>query len=519
MNEQATPTGENDLPGTSYDAVPYSVSAFAQTRPDHLATIATLFGMRPAPADGCRVLELGCALGGNLIPMALASPGSRYVGIDLSLRQIDEGRKMVRELGLGNIQLEVKSILDVDDSFGQFDYILTHGVYSWVPPQVQEKILEISRRNLAPQGVAYVSYNALPGWHARAAVREMLWYHTAALADPAERVKAARGLLAFLAKAMPEQLPGYGALVRQELDVLTRTPDSYLLHEHLEEYNEPLYFHQFADRAARAGLQYLGEAQVATMFAGRFGAATERVLRQISADLLHMEQYMDFLRNRMFRQTLLCHADVKLDYALRPESVMGLRVASQAKAVLGPDDLRSAEAAQFRVGGVGPTLTTREPLMKAAMLRLAAAWPLPIFFPELLAAAREDSGTPAGTDAGATELAARLLNCFGSGLVELSISPPPYVLRAGDRPVASPYARLRAAQAPRVVNMRLESVDLADRPREILRLLDGRHDRAALLAVIRSWGPDAIAGTRTPEDALDQILTEFGRIALLVASE
>jgi methyltransferase-like protein/predicted O-methyltransferase YrrM len=517
MDEQVAPPGEGPLPGTSYDAVPYSVSAFAQTHPDHLATVATLFGMRPAPANGCRVLELGCALGGNLIPMALASPESRYVGIDLSPRQIAEGRKMVGELGLRNIELKAMSILDIDDALGPFDYILTHGVYSWVPPTVQEKILEISRRNLSPQGVAYVSYNALPGWHARGAVREMLWYHTASLSDPADRVKAARGLLAFLTTAMPEHLAGYGALVRQELEVLTKTPDSYLLHEHLEEYNEPLYFHQFADRAARAGLQYLGEAQISTMFAGRFGPETERVLRQISVDLLHMEQYMDFLRNRMFRQTLLCHADVKLDHALRPESVMRLRAASRAKPVANGYDVRSSEPAQFRAAPDGPTLTTREPLMKAAMLCLAGAWPLAVRFDELLAAAREQSGTIDEDGAQqATLLAARLLNCFSTGLVEFSIAPPPYIVHPGDRPVASPYARLRAAHSPRVVNMRLESTDLADRPREILRLLDGHHDRAELLDVVRSWGPNAIAGTGTAEEALDQLLTAFGQVALLV---
>lgn len=518
MDEQVAPTGGNERQGNSYDAVPYSVSAFAQTHPDRLATIATLFGMRPAPADGCRVLELGCALGGNLIPMALASPGSSYVGIDLSERQIAEGRKTVEALGLRNIELRAMSILDVDDSFGRFDYILTHGVYSWVPPAVQEKILEISSRNLAPQGVAYVSYNALPGWHARAAVREMLWYHTASLTDPADRVKAARGLLLFLTKAMPGQLAGYGALVRQELEVLSKTPDSYLLHEHLEEYNEPLYFHQFADRAARAGLQYLAEAQVSTMFPGRFGPATERILRQISADLLHMEQYMDFLRNRMFRQTLLCHTDVKLDYALRPESVMGLRVASQAKPVAEPCDVRSNEPAQFRVASDGPTLTTREPLMKAAMLRLAASWPLPVPFGELLADARAQAGTSNVPDAGgqAVQLASRLLNCFSSGLVEFSMSAPAYVMHAGEFPVASPYARLRASESRRVVNMRLEAVDLADRPREILRLLDGRHDRAALLDAIRAWGPGVIAEARSEDEALDLLLKEFGRLALLV---
>lgn len=523
MDQPAAPApgGATPSPATSYDAVPYSVGAFPQTSPDRLATLATLFGMTPTPPDACRVLELGCALGGNLIPMALANPTGRFVGIDLSPVQVAEGQRMIDAMGLTNVELHAMSILDVTDALGTFDYILTHGVYSWVPPQVQEKILDVSRHNLNPQGVAYVSYNALPGWHARAAVREMLWYHTASLAEPADRVRAARGLLAFMTKSLPDQLAGYGALVRQELEVLTRTPDSYLLHEHLEEYNEPLYFHQFADRAARGGLQYLGEAQVSTMFAGRFGPEVERTLRQISADLLHMEQYMDFMRNRMFRQTLLCHAGVKLNHALRPEAVQALYVASPAKPVSPACDARSSAPEQFRAPGT-PTLTTHEPLMKAAMLELADRWPMSVPFLDLLAAARQRAGLAPPADAGraevqASELSARILNCYTSALVELSVAPPPFVTHVSDRPVASPFARLRAATDARVVNMRLEAAALAERPRELLRLLDGQHDRAALLDVIRGWGPGAIADSHTPEEALDSVLDAFAKMALLIA--
>src|SRR5215469_5326363 len=97
---------QSESPAAStYDAVPYSVCAFAQTRPDRLATIATLFGMQPASPANCRVLELGCAQGGNLIPMALARPDSRFVGVDLSARQVADGLEMVRELGLKNVDL------------------------------------------------------------------------------------------------------------------------------------------------------------------------------------------------------------------------------------------------------------------------------------------------------------------------------------------------------------------------------------------------------------------------------
>ena len=105
-------------------------SPFLQTHPDQLAAVATLFGMRPQPPDRCRVLELGCAGGGNLIPMALALPESRFLGIDLSRRQISTGQALVRKLGLRNIGLQPLSVLDLDSRFGRFDYIICHGIYS-----------------------------------------------------------------------------------------------------------------------------------------------------------------------------------------------------------------------------------------------------------------------------------------------------------------------------------------------------------------------------------------------------
>jgi cyclopropane fatty-acyl-phospholipid synthase-like methyltransferase len=164
----------------AYDAVAYISKPFPQTHPDNLATLATLFGLQPPPLDNCRVLELGCASGGNLIPMAVSLPGSTCVGIDLSANQIADGQKTLAALGLKNVQLKHLSILDIDESFGEFDYIICHGVYSWVPEDVQDKILSICAANLARDGVAYVSYNTFPGWHMRGMIRDMMCYHVSA---------------------------------------------------------------------------------------------------------------------------------------------------------------------------------------------------------------------------------------------------------------------------------------------------------------------------------------------------
>jgi methyltransferase-like protein/SAM-dependent methyltransferase len=509
---------------SSYDQTPYSVSAFPQTRPDRLATIATLFGMTPRGPDRCRVLELGCASGGNIIPMALASPQSHFVGIDLSARQIADGKAVAESLHLANVDLHHLSITDVSGDFGQFDFILAHGVYSWVPPEVQEKILDIVRQHLSPQGVAYISYNCYPGWHARAAIREMLWYHAERFADPVQKVSSARGLLAFLLRCAPQELGGFSALLRQEMTVLQRTPDTYLLHEHLEEFNEPLYFNQFAQRAGAKGLQYLGEASVSLMMPSQFGPQTEQLLREISPDLLHMEQYMDFLRNRMFRQTLLVHDSVTLNHALRPELLQSMYVAASATPT-SPEtpDFTSTELQQFTTPAK-KTLTTQDPIMKAAIALLAASWPAPIAFEELLAAAREKSGQPQSAD-DQRNLAARLLHCYSAALLELSLTPAAFTASISDKPVASPYARYRAGLGSKVVNLRLEAIHLGEPSRILLTHLDGQHDRAALVGILKTLLKSAAPATaESPPPSIEayagayveQVLAAFARNALLV---
>src|SRR5438128_8466150 len=179
----------------SYDAVPYPDKPRPATHPDHLAALARLVGLSPAPARRCRVLELGCAAGANLWPMAQYLPESEFVGVDFSPVQIENGLRVVADAGLTNLTLRAASILDVDGSWGTFDYVLCHGVFSWVPREVQAAILSICARQLAPQGVAYVSYNTFPGWHTRLMLREMVAYHAGHYPD--DETRRRQGLAFF----------------------------------------------------------------------------------------------------------------------------------------------------------------------------------------------------------------------------------------------------------------------------------------------------------------------------------
>src|SRR5207248_3084458 len=130
----------------------------------------------------------------------------------------------------------------INEGHGCFDYIICHGVYSWVPPEVQRKILDTCARQLSPDGVAFVSYNTYPGWFVRQMVRELMLYHAGQFAEPRERVRQGRALVDFLAQAVaPEPGSTYVATLQGAAEALKQNPDSYVLHEYLEEVNEPLY--------------------------------------------------------------------------------------------------------------------------------------------------------------------------------------------------------------------------------------------------------------------------------------
>jgi methyltransferase-like protein/ubiquinone/menaquinone biosynthesis C-methylase UbiE len=520
---------------TSYDEVPYHSYPFPQTHPDRLATIAILFGMEPAPVRCCRVLELGCASGGNLVPMALGLPGSRFVGIDASHRQVAEGRRLVESLGLKNIELVHSDILNLDAAIGPFDYIICHGVYSWVSCHVQNKILDLCASCLGPNGVAYVSYNTYPGWHMHGMIRDMMCYHTVGIADPNTRVAQARALLNFLATAAPQRRDAYGLLLDQELKSIQRKSDDYLFHEFLEAINDPIYFYQFAQRADEKGLQYLGEANIHVMLATHWPPHVESVLRRLSVDLIHLQQYLDFLRNTPFRQSLLCHDTVELNRGRRPDCLERLYVASPAKPPSSAIDFSPDVVEHFQ--GPGGKLSTSQPLLKAAMVYLSEVWPKALSFGALRDESRSRLAFPTAPDASALArdtltLATSLLNGYlSTELVELHTHAPEFALEVTERPVGSLLARLQAARSNRVTNLRHEVIDLTPFEQAVLHHLDGNHNRRSLLTVAtnllragtlhvtagRALGQSPHQITSSLEDLLDRTLCHLAQSALLAA--
>jgi methyltransferase-like protein len=523
----------------SYDRVPYPSLSYVQSHPDRLATWATLLGQTPRPIDRCRVLELGCAGGGNLIPMAYGLPESEFLGLDVSPRQIADAREVATEIGLSNVAFECMDILDVSPDLGTFDYVIAHGVYSWVPPEIQDKVLQICKQNLAADGVAYISYNTYPGWHMMNIIRDAMLYHTRDVIDPQTRAVKSRSLLDFLVDSVsPDNLAfgnflqAYANFLRGEIEGMEERGNACLLHDELEATNIPVYFHQFMARAAAQGLQYLIEADPASVFPGKLAPQVRQTLQEMAQDVVDMEQYIDFVCNRMFRQTLLCHDSVSVERNLSPERLRGLYVASRAWPASDNLDVDADGVEQFKSPN-GTALSTDHPVSKAAMVYLGQVWPLAVAFDDLLSAARARATRKDDEDA--TVLAVNLLRAFGCStqLVELHTCVPPLAKDAGERPLASRVAVSQARNGPDVTNLWHERVPLNPFTRHLVRRLDGTRDREALLDELQDM---VIAGRlavkqddRPVKDAgvirdilagdLEQHLYWLARAALLVMAD
>jgi methyltransferase-like protein/SAM-dependent methyltransferase len=502
----------------AYDEIPYPGICYSQTHPEHLAVMAILFGMAPAPIKRCRVLEIGCGDGGNLIPMAFGLPGSSFTGVDLAESAIVRGQELAGRLGLHNIRLRHLDVMDIDSGFPEFDYIIAHGVYSWVPPPVAEKILEICKSHLAAQGVAFISYNTYPGGHVLDTIREMIQFHTRNVSSPRECLRLARELLEFLAQAHPDD-DVHGVLLRQESkSALERKPE-YYYHDELNEHNHRFYFHEFLEQARRHGLQFVSEARLLNMQTETLGPEVADKVRSLSGgDDMAREQYLDFLKLRNFRQTLLCHSEVAIDRTLRSERVTQMFAAADARPASPEPDLRSTSALKFDYPG-GGSMSTNHPLAKAAMSHLGRVWPQTLKFSELLQTARalsqrDTSSGEAPLEEDSNWLSDMVVRLYAANFLELYLQAPAFVMKVSERPAASALARAQVQHTSTVTNLRHASIEIEDEAaRQLLLLLDGTRNQEQLLLELRQR---ANSGEITAE-SLETNLNRLGKLALLVA--
>ncbi len=454
----------------AYDEVPYMSRAFAATHPASLAVMGKLFGLTPTPPERARVLELGCAAGGNLVPMAHGNPEAEFVGIDRNAKGIEVGQARIRDLGLTNISLHTADLLDLPN-LGQFDYILAHGVYSWVPADVQRALLDACKKRLTPHGIAYISYNTMPGWANRSALREMALFHAGEHPALSDRLGQTRALVQLVQQATPADHP-LRAVLDHEHRHFSAMPDWYIIHEHLGENNEALWFHEFVRRAGVAGLQFLGEAELRDMVAVDLPDEIRTQVEALGSDQLRLEQYLDFVRHRTFRRTLLVHDDVTIDRDIALDRIDGLYVGGAL----------ATHPSDPTVPSVAPEATEQDAVAVATWDVLQQSLPSGLPFTELLQ--RVVDRTP-GT---ATELHDDVANHVFSALLQGSVHLSASAMVAAPPspcPVAYAIARDEVARGETwVTNRRHQGVQLDPYMVTVLPLLDGTRSTADIMAFL-----------------------------------
>jgi SAM-dependent methyltransferase len=451
----------------AYNDVPYTSAPDPARHPERLATLGTLLGLDVAPVATCRVLELACGDGANLVSIASTFPDATFVGFDFAAAPIARAQRMVRELGLTNVRVLELDLREIPRDLGTFDYIIAHGLYSWIPAEVRAHVIPLVARHLAPNGVALVSYNAMPGCHMRGIVWDLLKYHTRDIPDKSAKVAAARALLDLVATPVDGDTPSQQAM-RAEVGSAAKGSDASLAHDELSEPNNPFYFHEFIDDAGRAGLTFLAEARLDTMLGAGLAPQVRQALGRL--DRLAREQYLDFVQFRHFRESLLCHANAPTRFVLQPARVLGLHVLPS---------LALRREAAMRPAAQGPA-STADPLEQWLLSR----WPRSVSVAEL--GHWRDAQASASAGANASQPIEQLVaELYAASRVDLRTTPVAVAVAGGERPEAFGAARWLNREHEVIPSLYHEALRYQDPlGRKLLALLDGTRTRDELCAAL-----------------------------------
>lgn len=313
MIEDIMTTNTNDVQQTIYSELGYKSMPFPYTTPATLEAYAALVGVSAPNPKTARVLELGATYGGNIISQALFNPDATFVGIELSQEQVEKGNEVIANAGLTNVSLVQSDIASIGSEIGTFDYIIAHGVYSWVDDGVKDALLRLIDEHLAEDGIAYISYNTYPGWHTMDEVRQLMMFSNRDKAQFNHKEKVLHGKT--IGSIVGSQILKYDNLKERNskflgaLRSVMQKDEYYVGHDHLEPNNDPVYFYQFNDHLEAHNLAYLCDADLTLSMVRSFDADIADTLDKLALnDHVAQEQYLDFMLDTTFRKSIICKA-------------------------------------------------------------------------------------------------------------------------------------------------------------------------------------------------------------------
>ena len=491
---------ENSPSANAYDRIRYPGSPQPSTHPAAIGTFACLYGRNFAPASRCRVLEVGCGDGANLLSMAAMAPQSRFVGFDIAETAIAQAQSTAISAGLTNVEFLVMDIKDASTSLGEFDYVIAHGVYAWVPAPVRDGLMSLIGSTLAPSGLAFISYNVMPASRVRQIVRDILQDRAAGEANIAEKFAAVKECMEFHADIWAQE-DALRIAMREQMLATLRRPPEVIFHDEMGEIFEPQFVSRVAAHAGQHRLQYLCDCSPMLNAEAFFPSEEKRELRQrANDDWVRFEQLHDYVKLVRFRQTILCRDDAVMDR--RPDWTRLRKLHAQGRFVREETATPNSETFIFRAGKeAAGHVSTNDASLATLIDRIGAADPGSIPLENTI------------TD---SDIGDAVLRLFLAGSLSLQTEPFAFTLTPGERPVAHPLARAQALRGDKKLSsLRHTVVEIADpASHHFIALLDGTRTRGELATEMARF-TGAPAGAISAQ--LDSILSGLARSALLLA--
>ena len=480
---------------TTYDVVEWPSLPIPACHPVRMATVAALAGLSAPVPEQATVVDLGCGSATNLLSIAAAYPGVTAIGVDPSGNAIEKGQELAAAAELTNVQLVHGTEVPLAD--GQADFVIVHGVLSWVDARTRSAVIAEAARVLRDGGLAMLSYVVDPGALPRLVTHEIGMRVAAAelAAGKPEAAKAA--VLARLQIASRQASTGflYAVDAAAEFERVAREDAQVLFHDVLVPDWCPLAVTDLAEQALTDGLDYVGELRPPDRWRAQVQPSEVDGVIALSGDsAVAQQQYIDDMLGQAFHASLF---------------VKGTAPASAAASAPAPATDVPITTWHVRADRLDRWFDQPDRDHQAVSDAIRAAGL---------------SGLSLGEIAAQTELAPEAVLRIASRLdalacAVLAISGPPAASEAGEFPLASPLARVQAqTEQEALTSLRHANVAVTDlRRRALLPLTDGTRDRAALI--------DALRATELIDDDVDaaavveECLTAFSRSAFLVASD
>jgi SAM-dependent methyltransferase len=453
----------------------------------HIESIHTncfLRGIQTEIPHNARVLEIGCATGHALFPMALEYPQATFVGVDPSDLQIKEAKLICDKLKLSNIDFRCGTAQQVLSDGEKFDYILCHGVVSWIPSSEVDSILTAIKKCLSSKGVALVSYNVSPG----SQIRQSFWSHIKQIVSSAGSVEKIRSLLSDLRSIIEfDYERPYQVLLYQELTRILSESDSYLVHEVLAEHNNAFSYQDFEQKISQFGLTQLLDVKPHRNGMNRLNSSfvpdeAYQAFSRLQNNLLSSDILLDGTTGLPFRESIITTIEVSnsSDYKndqINFEKLYTLSYALASCQILEEQDQEGSLAIQASSGRIEKI---KHPLLKDIFSLLSSV--SPNFVPFSLIQSKFPNEDP-------LLIARALSECINREIILVSSYPPSMATSVYAHPNTTEYLRFQSGKEEAVTftSLRYETVEVDPLAAKFVQHLDGQTDKDSLLNLVRVW--------------------------------